>query len=282
MKIFVTGATGFIGSHFLNAALAAGHTIVALRRSISALPRVPLIVEPIWLEKDMHEVTSEDFIGCDALVHLAAGGVTPQPATWDVCYRVNVIDSLKLCEVALGVGIRRIVAAGTYAEYGLAGLRYDPIPPDAPLEPIDSYAASKASASVALCAMCRVLGFELVYLRLFSVFGEGQYEKNFWPQLRAKALAGEDFLMTAGNQVRDFIGVELVAQKFLEACTSPLVKAGRPVVANLASGRPVSLLEFANFWWIKFKAGGKIRPGEIPERLDEVQRYVPLVEWKMD
>ena len=301
MKLFVTGATGFIGSHFLNAAHAAGHEIVALRRSAASQPRIPLPFfneeqstrneEPqtTWLDKEIPAVTAADLAGCDALVHLAAGGVTPQPATWELCYRVNVIESLRLCELALDAGERRIVAAGSYVEYGrivvggssteygLAGLRFDPIPPDAPLEPTDPYAASKASASIAMCALCRARKFELAYLRLFSVFGDGQYEKNFWPQLRAAALAGEDFAMTPGEQVRDFIPVEDVAARLLLSATECDLKPGEPRVENLASGQPVTLRTFAEHWWAKWGAKGQLVFGAQPYRSGEVMRYVPLV-----
>lgn len=276
MKIFVTGGSGFIGCHFLNAAQEAGHELVATR-----LPEAPLCLpvqrEPRWLYKRLDQVTPEDMAGCSVLVHLAAAGVTPQPASWEMCYRVNVVDTIRLVENALAAGVKRVVATGSYAEYGTAGLRFDHIPPDAPLEPTDIYAASKASASIALCSMCRVNQFELVYARLFSVFGEGQFEGNFWPQLRRAALAGADFEMTAGTQVRDFVPVEEVARQLLDACTRPDLAPGLPMVRNLASGFPQTLREFALHWWRQFKATGQLRFGALPARAYEVDRYVPEV-----
>jgi nucleoside-diphosphate-sugar epimerase len=276
VKIFVTGATGFVGSHFLNAALAADHEVIALRRPHSR-SRVPLLREPQWLEKSLADIGFVDFAGCEALVHLAAQGVTPQPATWDDCFRFNVVETLQLVEMATHAGLHRVVVSGSYAEYGRAGLRFDPIPPDAPLEPADPYAASKAAASIALAALCRVKKFELVYYRLFSVFGEGQFEGNFWPQLRRAALDGKDFPMTTGTQVRDFIPVEAVAAKLLSACTRTDVERGRPLVLNLASGKPVSLREIAGTWWKQFEAKGQLLVGAVPTRPNEVERYVPLV-----
>ena len=44
---------------------------------------------------------------------------------------------------------------------------------------------------------------EVIVLRPFEVFGEGQHESLFWPSLQKAALAGEDFAMTAGEQFRD-------------------------------------------------------------------------------
>jgi len=282
MKFFVTGATGFIGSHFLNAALAGGHEVVALRRSRQSASRVPFLsgkeIQLRWVEGSLDSVRADDLAGIDVLMHLAAGGVTPQPATWESCYRTNVADSLALAERAIDAGISRLVVTGTYAEYGLAGLRFDPIPPDAPLEPTDPYAASKASASLALAALCRVRKCELVYYRVFSVFGEGQFEQNFWPQLRRAAMAGEDFPMTEGDQVRDFLPVSDAAAILLRAASREDVEPGVPCIRNLASGRPVRLRDFAAECWAEFGATGQLRPGAIPSRPNEVKRYVPQVD----
>jgi len=276
MKLFVTGGTGFIGCHFLNAAHEAGHELVALRSSPRNLC-LPLRGEPRWVHKNLEQVKPEDMRGCSVLVHLAAAGVTPRLAGWELCYRVNVVDTIRLVEHALTAGVKRMVASGSYAEYGLAGLRFDHIPPDAPLEPTDPYAASKASASIALCSMCRVNKFELIYARLFSVYGEGQFAENFWPQLRRAALAGEDFAMTGGTQVRDFVPVEEIARKLLDACTRPDLTPGWPLVQNFASGAPQTLLEFARHWWRKLKANGRLQPGVLPSRPNEVARYGPRV-----
>jgi nucleoside-diphosphate-sugar epimerase len=276
MKLFVTGGTGFIGSHFLNAATAAGYDVVALRRQKSA-PRVSLNAEPQWLEREMARVTAADLAGCEVLVHLAAQGVTPRPATWEDCFRVNVVETLQLVQTAIDAGVKRVVVTGSYAEYGRAGLRFDPIPPDAPLEPTDPYAASKAASSIALTSLCRVKKFELIYYRLFSAFGEGQFEGNFWPELRRAALEGKDFPMTAGNQVRDFVSIETVVEMLLAGCTRSDLKTGEPLVLNLASGKAVSLREFAEMWWAHFGAKGKLLVGAVPSRPNEVERYVPLV-----
>ena len=273
MKIFVTGGTGFIGSHFLNQAHAAGHEIVALRRSPDSVPRIPLTKEPVWVDKAMNQVTADDLEGCDALVHLAAFGATPQPATWQSCFKINVVDSLHLVESANTAGVARIIAAGSYAEYGASGPRYEFIPLDAPLEPKGPYAASKAAFFMALRAFTASNSMRLAYGRIFSAYGEGQYEKNLWPSLRLAAKAGENFEMTHGEQIRDFIAVERVAAWFVES----LVQEKAFYIANVASGEPVMLADFCRYWWKQFGAKGQLKFGALPYRDNEVMRYVPEV-----
>jgi len=277
MRLFVTGATGFIGSYFVELAIKEGHMVTALKQSSDSRSRFELKKEPKWLEKKLEDVNSSDLENIDILVHLAAVGITPQPSTWEECYEFNVVKSLQLFRKAVKAGVRRIVVTGSYSEYGKAGLRYDHIPSNAPLEPTDPYAASKASASIAASALCIIEKFELCYLRLFSVFGECQYGKNFWPSLKNAAFSGSDFPMTLGEQIRDFIPVEEAVRQILFSCKRKDIIPGESYFENIGSGRPQSLREFAEYWWKQWKAKGKLILGVIPYRKDEVMRYVPQI-----
>jgi len=278
MKIIVTGGTSFIGSHFLKLALKSGHEVVALRRSGST-PRIPLPQEPRWLESPASPFTLPPSDLHDAvLVHLAAHGVSPQTCTWEEAFRFNVTESLSLFTRALEAGVRRFVICGSCVEYGKSAERYEAVPPDAPLEPVGSYAASKAAQSIAAAALGRESHSEFVILRPFTVFGEGQNASNFWPSLRKAALSDEDFPMTPGEQIRDFIPVENVANAFLSACLRDDLLPGRPVVENIGTGHPQSLRDFAGFWWKHWNASGKLLVGALSYRPKEVMRYVPLIE----
>lgn len=275
MKIFVTGGTGFIGSHFLNQAHTAGHEVIALRRSPDSKPRVPLKKEPTWLDKAQDELTSDDFTGCQILVHLAAHSANVPYDTLEACIEQNVLAPLRMFRSALRSGIRRFIVAGSCFEYGRAGERYEFIPPDAPLEPTASYPASKAAASIAFHALACEENLELLILRIFQVYGEGEAESRFWPSLRRAALAGEDLPMSEGLQVRDFIDVEHVASGFVSALSRADLKAGQPVIENLGSGTPKSLGDFANEEWLRFRAPGKLLLGALSMRANEVLRFVP-------
>lgn len=290
MTLFVTGATGFIGSHFLRVSLQAGHNLVALRRSPTSRPRISIPNEEQlvasgqlqWLNKAMTEVTTADLKGCDILVHLAAAGVSPQDSDWPTLFQTNVTDSLTLWLQAVKAGIKRFVICGSCFEYGLSGERYDFIPVDAPLEPTTPYAASKAAATMVAMALAHEQHLSLIVARPFHVFGVGQHEKNFWPSLRTAALAGEDFPMTLGEQIRDFTPVEDVAARFLDESfqlfsTSESQRFPSPRIVNVGFGHPQTLHHFAKSCWNKWQASGKLLLGDIPYRPNEVMRYVPKV-----
>jgi UDP-glucose 4-epimerase len=276
MRIFVTGGTGFIGSHFLRAALGAGHEVRALRRPGSH-PRVTLPRDPEWIEASLENVPIISLAGCDVLVHLAAVGVDGK-SSWDDCFRVNVLHSLCLWQQAADAGVRCFVICGSCFEYGRAGERFEFIPVDAPLEPTGSYHASKAAATMAAIGLAVDCKLSLTVLRPFHVFGEGEPANRLWPSLRAAAREGQDLPITFGEQVRDFVEVEQVARRFLEASQPDRAPAlGEPLIENVGSGRPQTIREFAEFWWKQWGAQGRLRPGAIPYRANEVMRYVPKI-----
>ena len=275
MNILLTGGTGFIGSHLLDLLGTTTHQVTALRREQST-PCIDIKKQPLWLNKDMDKLESSDFSGIDVFVHLASVGVSPKIATWQELFYWNVLVLLDLLEKAHQAGVKRFVITGTFAEYGLSADHYDFIPADAPLLPTSPYAASKAAGFVAANAFAIENQIELCYLRIFSAYGKGQYINNFWSSLQAAALNGEDFLMTPGGQIRDFIPVEKVAEAFLHASENiNIVKKGTPMVANVGTGNTITMLEFAEKCWAEFGATGKIIAGAKPYRPNEPMRYVP-------
>jgi nucleoside-diphosphate-sugar epimerase len=275
MRLFLTGGTGFIGSHVLAAALAEGHQVRALRRSSRSAPVIPLPCQPEWCEGDLASLEASALEGVEAVLHLASAGVSPKLASWDELVKANVAGSLRLLERATEAGVSRCVVAGSSHEYGNAARRFEAIPPDAPLDPLSPYGASKAAAFQLLRAFAIAQGLELVYGRIFSAYGEGQFAGNFWPSLRRAALAGDDFPMTSGRQVSDFIPVAEVASHLLAACSRPDVAAGVPLVVNIGSGVATSLLAFAKREWGRLGATGRLLPASLPDRPDQIERYVP-------
>ncbi len=274
MRIFLTGGTGFLGSHFLSEALELGHEVVALRRS-GSIPKIDLPKEPRWVEFELDEVPPELIAGCDAFVHLASQGVSPQKTDWETAFEVNVMQSLRLTQTAVNSGIKRLLFCGSCMEYGAVGDQYAEIPPEAPLVPIGPYATSKAAFSLAITSMARNVDATWILLRPFHFFGEGQHPSNFWPSLRHAAQSGQDFPMTPGEQIRDFSPVEQVARTFIQSLSHEGFIPGQLNVANVGSGVPVSLAGFARQWWNHWNASGQLLTGALPYRNDEVMRFIP-------
>lgn len=274
MKIFVTGGTGFIGGHFVRAAITQGHDVTALRR-VGSQPRIRFAPEPEWLESRLDHVESRRLLGFDTLVHFASVGVNPQQASWQDLTQWNVHAPMILVQEAARAGIPRIVVAGSLAEYGRSADRYRAIPADAPLLPTGGYGASKAAFFTCLHGFAVEKRLEVCYLRISSPYGEGQHQESLWPALRKAADGGQDFEMTLGEQVRDFIAVEDVSDVFMRALVREDVLPGDPCVHNVGSGEPMAVREFCERWWRRWNARGQLLIGALPYRANELMRLVP-------
>jgi nucleoside-diphosphate-sugar epimerase len=275
MKLFLTGGTGFIGSYVLVAALLAGHEVCALRRTSNSSPVIPLPLQPQWCTGTLATISPSFLDNVDAVLHLASVGVSPRRVPWNLLVEANVVGSLRLFELAVAAGVRRCVVAGTCHEYGDSARRYIAIPPDAPLEPISAYGASKVAAFQLLRAFAIEHELEFFYGRIFTAYGEGQFAGNFWPSLRRAALAGEDFPMTSGRQISDFVHASVVAEHLLEACIRQDITFETPLITNIGTGVGTSLLAFAVQEWSKMGAKGALLPASLPERTGQIDRYVP-------
>ena len=276
MHFFVTGGTGFLGSHFIQTALCEGHDVTALRRPGSR-PRIPFNREPNWCDGNLNDTWSQQLQNCDALIHLAAAGVSSNKEDWEHCFNINVDQSLKLWRQAVDIGIRRFLICGSCFEYGLSSLDHEYIPVDAPLKPTDAYSASKAAATAAALGLANRFDLQLLIARPFHLYGEGEAEPRFWPSLVRAAQAGEDFPMSNGKQVRDFMNVKDAAKRLLQWSVQLSSTPSHGVIRNLGSGIPMTLDEFARLEWNRLRAKGKLLIGDLPYRKNETMRYVPLI-----
>ncbi len=277
MHVFVTGATGFIGSHFVNKCHDLGFKVTALRRSEFSRPRFTLSKEPRWLTGNMSAVTAGQFAGVDVLVHLAAHSMKPPYAPLEECLKYNVVEPLALFEQAAKQGIDKFVVTGSCFEYGTSGENYDLIPIDAPLNPVNTYAISKSCASMAFTNFAVQEKVKLIYNRLFHVYGEGEDASRLYPQLKKAAHKSQDFPMTLGGQIRDFTPVDHVVDDLIKSMDATAKHSFDPILRNVGTGNAQSLAAFAQKLWEEFDATGKIKLGILPYRENEVMRFVPEV-----
>jgi len=95
MKIFITGGTGFIGSHLINAFHTLGHDVISIKRSGSK-PRISLKKQPQWIVGKLGDGTLKNIPNCDIVIHLAASGVKVSSRNWHDCIKTNVIGTNEL------------------------------------------------------------------------------------------------------------------------------------------------------------------------------------------
>jgi len=121
MKAFLTGATGFIGGHLLDALLAAGAEVRCLVRSSS--PRRNLEgrqVEVVEGDLRRPESLAEALVGCDALFHCAADYRLYSPRPREL-YESNVEGTRNILRAAVAAGVERVVYTSSVGALGLRG-----------------------------------------------------------------------------------------------------------------------------------------------------------------
>lgn len=201
--MLLTGATGFIGQHVARAIVAEGHQLFALRRQASDAQRRLARTHPeiIWLDADALEA---GIAGArpDVVLHLATHyGRDGQVAE---LLEANLVLPLRILQAAVAAGCRAFVHTDTF--FSKPGFEYGHL---------QAYIRSKqAFVSWAQQALQATTAFRLVNLRLEHVYGPGDDEAKFVPQLLARLGRGESIDLTPGEQRRDFIYVEDVAAAF--------------------------------------------------------------------
>ena len=278
MRIFVTGATGFIGSHFLIAALENDFSVLALRRSILSSTRIQLKCEPEWIQIAMEDLGKVHFQRVDGVVHLAAHSPNYPYDSLSNCLHWNLIVPLQMFEKARQAGVSKFLVAGSCFEYGKSGERFKFIPANAPLEPTLPYPASKAAASISFIQWAQDYKVSLSLCRIFQAYGIGEHKSRLWPSIVRAAKEGHNFRMSEGDQLRDFVPVQIVANSLLLHCLH-LHNTSVPEVSvsNIGTGCPLSLYSFCERIWDEYGARGELIRGAIPYRHGEIMRYVPCL-----
>jgi UDP-glucose 4-epimerase len=267
VKVVVTGGAGFIGSHVVDALVAAGATVHVIdnlssgrsRNLAGALTRgAQLHVADVTDEDEMARITTS--ARADAVIHLAAQidvrRSVDRPAH-DA--RVNIAGTAALLEAARRAGASRFVLASTAAVYGTPDAL--PTPEGATLSPQTPYGASKAAAESYLHLYARLYGLSTLALRMANVYGPRQDPCGESGVIAIFCgAASERRPVTVhgdGLQTRDYVNVRDVADAFVRAAQEPVTGA-----LNISTGRETSVLEVAELVGVEV-LHGPTRAGEI-------------------
>ena len=232
MKVFVTGATGFLGRHLLNH-LAGQHDVVALSRR---KPPASLRDRADWITMDLAQPVDASQLPArvDAVVHLAQSERFREiPAGAPDVFAVNVAGTFGLLEYARKARASRFIHASTGGVYRPGA---EPLTEEAPLGPESFYGASK------LAAERLVQGYagpsQAVVLRPFFIYGPGQ-SGMLIASLIDRVVAGEDVEVSGNPGIRlSPIYVDDAASAFAAA-----LEIDGDEVSNVAGLEAVTLTE---------------------------------------
>ncbi len=141
--------------------------------------------------------------GCDTFYHIAWGNTGEARNKSTELQSRNIFYTLQAVRAAAELGCRRFIGAGSQAEYG--PMDVEKISPDSPVNPSTPYGASKLAAGHLAGMLCRELGMECIWPRIFSVYGKYEKETTMVASGLRKMLAGEPTEFTPAMQRWDYL-----------------------------------------------------------------------------
>lgn len=226
-RALVTGATGFVGRPALAALAKRGFEVHAVARSKRCTES-----GVVWHDADLLEAGVADallrMVKPTHLVHFA--WFAKPGEFWSSTQNERWLDaSTRLVRAFAGGGGLRAIVAGTCAEYAwTSGVCVEG---ETPLSPVTLYGRCKHVLRQRAEEIADASGIEVAWGRIFFLYGPHEHPQRLVPSVTCSLLRGEEAACTDGEQVRDFMHVEDVADAF-----AALVDSDARGAVNMASG----------------------------------------------
>lgn len=289
----MVGGSGFVGSYLLPALRSAWPSAQIVATGLE----VPSSVNGMrWARLDVTDRGAVEGLVADlsptTVIHLAALATYRSSALDpDLAWKVNVFGTRHVAEACLKiVPACRFLHVGSGEVYGHACNRFFPISEDAPLEPGNVYAVTKAAADLAV-GEASYRGLNAIRVRPFNHTGPGQGEALFVPAVAAQIARAEqglgDPVIRVGNlqTARDLLDVRDVVQAYLLILQN-WSSLPRGSVFNVASGlaSPMrqlldDLLALARVPLTIEQDPKRMRPSEVPRVAGDASRLRSLTGW---
>jgi UDP-glucuronate 4-epimerase len=254
MRILVTGAAGFIGSHLCERLTARGDQVVGLDSFDAFYPRpvkesnlAGLAANPRFrlVEADVRDAAALERAFTagkpEVVVHLAAlAGVRPSLMDPAGYADVNVLGTQRIVDAVRAHGARRLVFASSSSVYGL-----DSHPPfkesDPCLKPVSPYASTKRSGELLLFTAHHLYALDVTCLRFFTVYGPRQRPDLAIHKFARRIAAGKSIeLYGDGTTSRDYTFIDDIIDGVTASIDQPAPEPAYRIY-NLGGSRPVAL-----------------------------------------
>jgi nucleoside-diphosphate-sugar epimerase len=235
VKIAITGASGFIGRHVLKALADQPEiSVVATSRSSNSPAFLPDGFDYVSLDlANAGPATYAQLGQPDVLIHLAWGGLPNYRSNHH--FEQELPSQYAFLKAMVDAGLPSMLVTGTCYEYGMAS---GCLAEDRTGEPSNAYAFAKISLYRQLSLLKATQPFGLTWARLFYSHGEGQAPSSLLPLLKAAVANGDkSFAMSGGEQLRDYLPVERVADYLVRLA----IRNADIGAVNICSGEPISI-----------------------------------------
>jgi len=227
-KVFITGATGFIGANLLRRLVQEDkfEIHISMEKGSDTWRIADVLEKVVKHEVDIMDYDSlkslMDEIKPDYIFHLAMyGGYPNVESDESKTLSVSLLGTYNMLRATLDIDYKCFVNTGTRSEYGV---KLDPMKETDILEPDSVYAVSKAASTLLCQSFAKKYDKPVTTLRIFSVYGYYEYSARFRliPDVILHCLKDEDVEMSSGEQKRDFVFIEDVVEAYVLAMEKPV------------------------------------------------------------
>ena len=247
--IIVSGATGFVGRNIVKTLIKNKYKVSILVRdldkvlSIDYLKDIPKIHFDIEKYEENIEVPKKS-----TLIHCAWSDVKDIHSLKHI--EENYINNYFFIKNMINKGIDKIVITGTCFEYGL---QQGSISANTETKPNNAYSLAKDNLHKSLRLLQNKSNFNLIWLRLFYMYGEGQNKNSIIPLFDAALERGDKiFNMSPGDQLLDYLNIDEISQKIIDKLD--MVNG----TFNICKGEPILLRNL------------------LKQRMKEKEKYIKL------
>ncbi len=285
MKVILTGATGFLGSHLVRYLAGKGeYFLYPLIRTGEDASIVKLLAEeilPIADEPTMNSLR-EHFIRIrpDALIHLASLVQTAdEPERIPSLIQANVTFGTQVLQAAVEAGVTACVNTGSF---------WEAMDRPGTYRPVNLYAATKRAFEDILYYYADAHGLRVVTLKLFGTYGPGDPRYNVFQWFEKSIGAAEPIAFSPGEQILDVLHVDDVVRAYEKALAyAQLLPPGTAESFEIGSGEALTLRQVAGIYE---QARGKklniawgqrdYRPREVMQRVADLAPAKAKLHWK--
>lgn len=278
MKILITGAAGFVGSHLTEKYVKEGHEVIGVDNLMSGTSdNIKHLVDYNNFKLIKGDIRDKNFLlkvidGVDYVFHLAAQvhvgrSITEPEMTWEI----NVMGTQNILEVARIYKVKRVIHASSSEVYGTA--QYIPMDVKHPLDAPHPYGASKTAGDRMCFAYQRAYDMDIVIVRPFNIFGPRQrddkyggvasiFTRNVLKDI-PPTIYGDGFQRREYTYVSDVVDAYDLIMKHSEPIKIPL---------NIGSGEEITIRDLA--YEIIRICGKHFKPVLGEARTSELDRLV--------
>lgn len=273
MKVVVTGATSFIGKQFVLSAIEKGWDVVAVvRKDSEKVLELKNVVNLQIVELNMEEYYQIGVLAekCDCFVHFAWNGTRGDERNNYVLQEKNYKNSMDAIESILNIGCKRVITAGSQAEYGCCE---GEITEEIECSPNTAYGIYKLKVYEMTKKLCEKRNVTYIEPRIFSLYGPGDFEKTLIMNLIDKMKKNESCNLTQCRQMWDFLYLDDAVKAIINLCEQEC-KGG---VYNLGSGDVRELKDYVEEVKKILHSSSQINYGAVPYPSTGMVSIVPSI-----